>query len=82
VYHNSLRTWSFFDYQPGRGGKGPSELLKDFGVICRQTVCGLQHLQYAEGGNLIAFMAHARRKFIGSRLNDEARSGYALAQIQ
>jgi len=27
-------------------------------------------------------MAHARRKFIESRLNDEDRSDYALAQIQ
>jgi len=30
VYHNSLQDLVLFDYRPGRGREGPSELLKDF----------------------------------------------------
>jgi len=30
VYHNSLQDLVLFDYQPGGGREGPSELLKDF----------------------------------------------------
>ena len=47
-----------------------------------RRLCRLQYLQYTEGCDFVALQAHARRKFIESRLNDEDRSDYALEKIQ
>jgi len=83
VYHNSLQDMVFFDYQPGRGREGPSELLKDFrGHLQTDGYAAYNLFNTQKDVTLLHCMAHARRKFIESRLNDEARSDYALEQIQ
>jgi hypothetical protein len=83
VYHKSLQDIVFFDYQPGRGREGPSELLKDFrGHLQTDGYAAYNIFNTQKGVTLLHCMAHARRKFIESRLNDENRSDYALAQIQ
>jgi transposase len=83
VYHNSLQDMVFFDYRPGRGREGPSELLKDFrGHLQTDGYAAYNIFNTQKDVTLLHCMAHARRKFIESRLNDEARSDYALAQIQ
>ena len=83
VYHNSLQDMVFFDYRPGRGREGPSELLKDFrGHLQTDGYAAYNIFNTQKDVTLLHCMAHARRKFIESRLNDEDRSDYALAQIQ
>jgi transposase len=73
----------FFDYQPGRGREGPSELLKDFrGHLQTDGYAAYNIFNSQKDVTLLHCMAHARRKFIESRLNDEARSDFALGQIQ
>jgi hypothetical protein len=73
----------FFDYQPRRGREGPSELLKDFrGHLQTDGYAAYNIFNTQKDVTLLHCMAHARRKFIESRLNDEARSDYALEQIQ
>jgi transposase len=83
VYHNSLQDMVFFDYQPGRGREGPSELLKDFrGHLQTDGYAAYNIFNTQKDVTLLHCMAHARRKFIESRPNDEVRSDYALEQIQ
>jgi transposase len=83
VYHNSLQDMVLFDYQPGRGREGPSELLRDFrGHLQTDGYAAYNIFNTRKDVTLFHCMAHARRKFIESRLNDENRSDYALAQIQ
>ncbi len=83
VYHNSLQDMVFFDYQPGRGREGPSELLKDFqGHLQTDGYAAYNIFNTQKDVTLLHCMAHARRKFIESCLNDKTRSDYALSKIQ
>lgn len=83
VYHNSLRDLVMFDYQPGRGREGPSELLKDFkGHLQTDGYAAYNIFDQQKDITLLHCMAHARRKFVEARLNDQARADYVLEQIQ
>ena len=83
VYHNSLRDMVLFDYQPGRGREGPSELLKDFrGHLQTDGYAAYNIFDEQKDITLLHCMAHARRKFVEARLNDQARADHALEQIQ
>jgi transposase len=83
VYHNSLRDLVVFDYQPGRGREGPSELLKDFkGHLQTDGYAAYNIFDQQKDVTLLHCMAHARRKFVEARLNDQARADYVLEQIQ
>ena len=83
VYHNSLRDLVLFDYQPGRGREGPSELLKDFkGHLQTDGYAAYNIFDQQKDIILLHCMAHARRKFVEARLNDQARADYVLEQIQ
>jgi transposase len=83
VYHNSLRDLVLFDYQPGRGREGPSELLKDFkGHLQTDGYAAYNIFDQQKDITLLHCMAHARRKFVEARLNDQARADYVLEQIQ
>ncbi|HVW59008.1 MAG TPA: IS66 family transposase [Puia sp.] len=83
VYHNSLQDILFFDYQPGRGREGPDGILKDFrGHLQTDGYSGYSHFDTQKGITLLHCMAHARRKFVEARLNDQARADYVLEQIQ
>ncbi len=83
VYHNSLQDLVLFDYQPGRGREGPMELLKDFkGHLQTDGYAAYNIFDEQKDVTLLHCMAHARRKFVEARLNDQARADYALEQIQ
>lgn len=83
VYHNSLRDLVVFDYQPGRGREGPSELLKDFkGHLQTDGYAAYNIFDQQKDVTLLHCMAHARRKFVEARLNDQARADYVLEHIQ
>jgi len=83
VYHNSLQDLVLFDYQPGRGREGPSELLKDFkGHLQTDGYAAYNIFDQQKDITLLHCMAHARRKFVEARLNDQARADHVLAQIQ
>jgi transposase len=83
VYHNSLQDMVLFDYQPGRGREGPSELLKNFqGHLQTNGYAAYNIFKEQKDVTLLHCMAHARRKFIEAEQNDTVRSRYALEQIQ
>jgi len=83
VYHNSLQDMVFFDYQQGRGREGPSELLKDFrGHLQTDGYAAYNIFHKQKDITLLHCMAHARRKFVEARLNDQARADYVLEQMQ
>jgi transposase len=83
VYHAPEKGLVLFDYRPGRGREGPSELLKNFsgylqsdGYIVYEDYAGKQ------GIVLLGCMAHARRKFVEAEKNDAPRAAYVLGQLQ
>jgi len=83
VYHNSLQGLVLFDYQPGRGREGPSELLKDFkGHLQTDGYAAYNIFDHQKDVTLLHCMAHARRKFVEAQLNDAGRAEYALSQFQ
>jgi len=83
VYHNSLQDLVLFDYQPGRGREGPSEMLKDFkGHLQTDGYAAYNIFDHQKDVTLLHCMAHARRKFVEAQLNDAARAEYALSQFQ
>jgi transposase len=83
VYHNSLKELVVFDYQPGRGREGPSEMLKDFkGHVQTDGYSGYNFLDKEKDITLFHCWAHARRKFYDALQNDKARAEHALEQIQ
>jgi transposase len=83
VYHNSLKEMVFFDYRPGRGREGPSEMFKDFkGHLQTDGYSAYTIFDERKDITLLNCMAHARRKFYEAQANDAARSAYALQQIQ
>ena len=72
-----------FDYQPGRGREGPSELLKNFqGHLQTDGYAAYNIFKEQNDVTLLHCMAHARRKFIEAEQNDAVRSRYVLEQIQ
>ncbi len=83
VYHNSLEDLVLFDYQPGRGREGPSEMLKDFkGHLQTDGYSAYNIFDQKEGITLFHCWAHARRKFYDSQDSDIDRATHALKQIQ
>jgi transposase len=83
VYHNSLKELVVFDYQPGRGREGPSEMLKGFkGHVQTDGYSGYNFLDKEKDVTLFHCWAHARRKFYDALQNDKARAEHALEQIQ
>lgn len=83
VYQNSLEDLVLFDYQPGRGREGPSEMLKDFkGHLQTDGYIAYNIFDQKEEVTLFHCWAHARRKFFDALQNDKARAEYALEQIQ
>lgn len=83
VYHAPAGKMTLFEYHPSRGKRdGPSELLKNFkGKLQTDAYIVYESL---DNPNIIHFncMAHARREFDEAMINDAARAGYALEQIQ
>jgi transposase len=83
VYNNSPGRLVLFDYQDGRSAQAPKELLGNFkGYLQTDGYTVYEDYDGKEGVTLLHCMAHARRKFIEAQKNDDARSAYALEQMQ
>jgi transposase len=64
-------------------GAYTSKLLKDFrGHLQTDGYAAYNVFDTQKGVTLLHCVAHARRKFVEARLNDQARADYVLAQIQ
>jgi len=62
AYHNSEKKLVLFDYRPGRGKEGPTEILKDFKGYLQTDGYGVyDDFDKKPGITLIHCMAHARR---------------------
>jgi transposase len=82
VYHCPHTKMVFFDYQPGRGREGPTEVLKDYKGFLQTDGYGVYDKFDTEDIRLIHCMAHARRMFDEALDNDKQRSESALVGIQ
>jgi transposase len=83
VYHNSGKDLVLFDYQPGRGREGPTEMLKDFkGHLQTDGYAAYNIFDQKKDITLFHCWAHARRKFYEAQDSDAPRAMHALQQIQ
>lgn len=79
LYFNSEQKLVLFDYQPGRDGDGPDNILKDFqGHLQTDGYAAYDHFDKRAGIILMGCMAHARRKFYDAKEKDPQRCEYAL----
>lgn len=83
AYHDPLGAQAFFSYEPGRGGKYPTTMLKDFkGYMQTDGYAGYQGLAEREDIIHLACWAHVRRKFEESLSYDKTLAETALVLIQ
>ncbi|MFN8712538.1 MAG: IS66 family transposase [Bacteroidota bacterium] len=83
VYHAPQAQGVLFDYRPGRGRDGPTELLSDFtGYLQTDGYAAYDVFGKREGITVLNCMAHARRKFEQALENDAARAEYVLTKMQ
>jgi transposase len=83
AYHNSETNLVLFDYRPGRGREGPTDILKDFTGYLQTDGYGVyDDFDKKPGITLLHCMAHARRKFTESLDSDAARAKYVLEKMQ
>lgn len=83
VYHNSLKDLVLFDYQPGRGREGPSDMLKNFkGHLQTDGYAAYNIFNERQDVTLLHCWAHARRKFYEAQDSDADRATHVLSQIQ
>lgn len=83
AYHNSEKDGVLFDYRPGRGREGPTEMLKDFRGYLQTDGYGVyDDFDKRPGITLLHCMAHARRKFTEAGDSDKVRAGYVLEKMQ
>jgi transposase len=83
LVQDSINKLVVFDYRPGRGREGPSEMLKNFyGTLQTDGYAGYNSIVDANNITLIHCLAHARRYFAEAAYSDKARSEYVLEQIQ
>ena len=82
VYNNPVRKMAVFDYRSSRGREGPKAFLKDYsGYLQTDGYTGYNDLSNPNI-QLLACMAHARRKFDQAKGNDPARAEHALGLFQ
>lgn len=83
AYHDPLGKQAFFSYEPGRGGKYPTVMLKDFnGYLQTDGYAGYEGLAQRDDVIHLACWAHVRRKFEESLSYDKALAETALLLIQ
>lgn len=83
AYQNSEEKLVLFDYRPGRGREGPTEILKDFKGYLQSDGYGVyDDFDKRPAITLIHCMAHARRKFTESLDSDGPRARYVLEKMQ
>lgn len=72
----------YYDYQPGRGGKYPLEILKHFKGHLQTDGYSVYDDLGITGIVVFFCMAHARRKIFDAISNDKPRAEYALTEIK
>ena len=83
VYQAGNAPLVYYDYQPGRGREGPTNMLADFRGFLQVDGYGVyDQFDKREHITILYCMAHARRKFFESLANDEGRAQYALIAIK
>lgn len=83
LYQDSVNKLVVFDYQPGRGREGPTEMLKNFyGTLQTDAYTAYNSIADANNITLIHCLAHARRYFAEATYSDRVRAEYVLGQIQ
>ncbi len=82
VYYDPLKGTACFDYRASRGREGPNDFLKTFkGTLQTDGYVAYDKFKNDPSINLLACMAHARRKFEHALDNDRQRGEYALGLI-
>lgn len=83
VYNAPLKNIICFEYQKGRGREGPKEFLIDFkGHLQTDGYTAYDYFENVKGIELLACMAHARRKFEESLDNDPVLAGWMMTKMQ
>ncbi|MEO6355175.1 MAG: IS66 family transposase, partial [Ferruginibacter sp.] len=82
-YNDSIKKLVYFDYQPGRGEKHTTGILKDFSGIIQTDGWQVYEGVAAKQNNItqICCMAHARRKFVEAMPFDKEPAEYALTKF-
>jgi transposase len=82
VYRDPHSGLVLFDYRPGRGRDGPTEILKNFEGFLQTDGYNVYENFDTKKITLFHCMAHARRKFDEALSNDQRRAEYFLLEIQ
>ena len=82
VYYNTLNSLVLFNYQPGRDGGCPKEMLDGYKGHIHVDGYG-SYTQFENTADIIVSncWAHARRKFIDAQKFDDAKASEVLALI-
>jgi len=82
VYYNTLNNLVLFNYQPGRDGACPKEMLHGYkGHIHVDGYAGYTQFENTPGITVSNCWAHARRKFIDAQKFDDAKASEVLTLI-
>ncbi len=83
VYYDPGGKQTLFIYDPGRAGKYPREHLRSFkGYLQTDGYSVYEAFEQKDGVNLVACMAHIRRKFEHALDNDKERATHVLKAMQ
>jgi transposase len=83
VYHAPEKKLVLFDYRPGRGREGPTQLLKDYqGYLQTDGYIVYEQFETRDSIVLVGCLAHARRKFEQALDNDAKRAEKVLLWMQ
>jgi len=83
AYNDPLTGNVIFDYRKSRGQEGPMEFLKNFkGDLQTDGYSAYNIFGRGQDINLLACMAHARRKFDEAKQNDHERAKWMLDTMQ
>jgi transposase len=83
VYYSPLSRMVLFDYKPGRGRDGPSQMLQNFtGYIQTDGYAVYDHYGQRAEITHLGCWAHARRYFERALETDQQKASYAMGLIQ
>lgn len=83
VYYDPVNKLALFDYQRTRSREGPNGMLENFnGYLQTDGYAAYTNLNNKENIELLACLAHARRKFEHAKDNDPVRASKALAMFK
>ena len=83
VYYNTLNKNVLFEYQQGRSGSFPREVLKDYqGYLQTDGYAGYEQFDKIPGVIPLNCWAHARRKFFDAQDSDKEKASKVLIDIQ